>query len=156
VKIAVIVAICLIIASFSFIPQQLVDKNSIALKIHEDTNNERIKAGLHELQYNPQLAKVAEGHSDDIAQRNYFDHVTPEGLEPVHRARNAGVKCEVGENIFTVELWGNRDRLAYRAMSGWMDSEEHKANILQENYMQEGIGIAFNFWGVAYVTQNFC
>jgi len=70
VKIAVIVAICLIIASFSFIPQQLVDKNSIALEIHEDTNNERIKAGLHELQYYPQLAKVAEGHSDDMAQRN--------------------------------------------------------------------------------------
>lgn len=42
------------------------------------------------LRWNPTLAKVAEYRAIDMANRNYFDHVTPEGIGPNYYIEKAG------------------------------------------------------------------
>jgi len=59
-------------------------------QIHTLINNERTKQGLTPLVYDNKIATVARQHSEDMATRNYFEHVTPEGLSAAQRGINAG------------------------------------------------------------------
>ncbi len=53
-------------------------------------NGERSKAGCGAVHTDTRLAAAAQGHSDDMAARGYFDHVTPEGRTLADRADAAG------------------------------------------------------------------
>lgn len=128
----------------------------IGLLIHERINNERIKAGLQPLQYDTKLAEIAEAHSKDMAEKGYFSHKSPAGLGPADRANLANYPCVPGENITTIYTWLYTKQLAQHAVNNWMFSDAHRENILSTIYEKEGIGIAFTFTSVAYVTQNFC
>jgi uncharacterized protein YkwD len=44
------------------------------------------------LAFNPILVAAARLHSQDMAGRRYFDHITPEGLTPLQRVRAAGLR----------------------------------------------------------------
>jgi uncharacterized protein YkwD len=107
-------------------------------------NRERIADGEHPLKLNNGLAACAQGHSEDMAQRDYFSHEGPEGSTPVSRMRLSGyiyssqIGYEVGENIAWGTLW-----LATPAsiVESWMQSPEHRENILDANYRETGIGV---------------
>src|SRR5262249_41366472 len=43
------------------------------------------------LAFNPQLIDAARAHAQDMNDRGYFDHVTPDGVDPGQRISNAGV-----------------------------------------------------------------
>ena len=64
--------------------------STLELKIHELINIEREKHGLKPLAYDKALALVARYHSGDMADRDYFSHTTPEGLEPMDRGFSFG------------------------------------------------------------------
>lgn len=128
----------------------------IELLIHERINSERIKAGLQPLQYDIQLAEIAEAHSKDMAEKGYFSHKSPDGLGPTDRANLANYPCILGENITTIYTWLYKEQLAQHAMNNWMFSDDHRKNILSTVYKKEGVGIAFTSTSTAYVTQNFC
>ncbi|MBP2473204.1 uncharacterized protein YkwD [Crossiella equi] len=101
------------------------------------TNAERAKAGCPALTLNAALGKAAGGHSADMAQRNFFDHVNPDGAGPVQRATAAGYRYRMlGENIYA----GRRD--ARSAMTAWMNSAGHRRNILNCGYRELGVGYA--------------
>ena len=97
------------------------------------------------LALNPALTIAARAHSLDMAERDYFDHNTPEGLTPTDRARAQGYLGSAGENIAagyqTVDD-------AHRA---WIESVGHRKNIfsLHTNfdstfhYDEFGPGFAF-------------
>lgn len=50
------------------------------------------KVSKVQLRWNAQLAKVAEFRASDMAKRNYFDHVSPEGLGPNQYIHQYGYK----------------------------------------------------------------
>ena len=54
-----------------------------------------------------------------------------------------------GENI----AWGQKT--PEEVMKGWMNSEGHRANILNKNYTSIGVGYYQNAGGVNYWTQIF-
>ena len=98
-------------------------------------NNERQSQGLEPLTMNSALSNAARLHSQDMINRNFFNHVNPDGLAPSDRARNAGYNfISLAENIC-----GNPSIDA--GHSSLMGSPSHRTNILNSAYKEVGIGI---------------
>lgn len=139
--------------------------SELELKVHEGINAERTKRGIPPLRWDDGLAAVARSHSQDMTERNYFSHDTPEGLDPTDRLHRAGQRCwkrnhyGVAENI-TVELFAsNVSLMATEAVKGWMESHGHRENLIDRSYDATGIGASFGAWmgyNAAYLTQVFC
>ncbi|GAA0485111.1 CAP domain-containing protein [Streptomyces stramineus] len=112
-------------------------------------NAERAKAGCSPVTVNAKLQAAAQGHSDDMAARDYYAHTSPEGKSPGDRITAAGYRWSTyGENIF------KSPKDARTAMDGWMKSEGHRANILNCSFKEIGVGINFKANG-PWWTQNF-
>lgn len=111
-------------------------------------NIERAKIGCAALVADPDLGKLASDFSKDMAKRDFFDHVDPDGNDPWDRAEAAGITGLGGENIAR----GQAD--AQAVMDAWMNSEGHRANILNCNFRTLGVG-AFLADGGPWWTQDF-
>ena len=109
-------------------------------------NRERAHAGLHKLKLNTELSRAARRHAHDMAQRNYFSHDTLGGGSFVDRIRAEGYlkgahSWVVGENL----AWGSRGYSRPRMiMKLWMNSQGHRANILNGSFREIGIGLAYD------------
>lgn len=98
-------------------------------------NQERQKYGLKPLEVDYQLVKLARMKSQDMVDKNYFSHQSPTYGSPFDMMKNAGVKYRwAGENIAGA---GSVER----AHTALMNSEGHRANILNANFTHIGIGI---------------
>jgi uncharacterized protein YkwD len=115
----------------------------------ELVNREREAAGLKPLAPDPELTEVARAHSTDMFERGYFAHVSPEGLSPFDRMKDAGVTFRTaGENLAlapTLQL----------AHTGLMNSPGHRANILRPEFGRLGIGIMDGGYRGIMVSQEF-
>jgi uncharacterized protein YkwD len=107
------------------------------------TNQVRASYGLPAFRRDARLDAAARLHSADMATRDYFAHVTPEGLTPTDRAAAQGYTVGVGENI----AYGYPSAAA--AMIGWMASDGHCRNILGS---AQDIGIGTSGAGTPYYT----
>ena len=98
-------------------------------------NAERAKAGVKPLTMKQELVKIARLKSQDMIDKNYFDHNSPTYGDPFTMLRNFGVKFGyAGEN-----LAGNPS--LQNAHESLMNSSGHRKNILNPNYTHVGIGI---------------
>ncbi|MEU2053772.1 CAP domain-containing protein [Streptomyces bungoensis] len=111
-------------------------------------NEERAKVGCSALAANSSLTGLAEGFSDDMAARGFFDHTDPDGASPWDRAAKAGITGLGGENIAR----GQADAAA--VMQAWMNSPGHRANILNCDFKTLGVGVHFGAGG-PWWTQDF-
>ncbi|MEW2487588.1 CAP domain-containing protein [Streptomyces sp. NPDC048411] len=111
-------------------------------------NQERAKVGCSPVRASAPLASLAQNFSDDMAARGFFDHTDPDGRTPWDRASKAGVTGLGGENIAR----GQAD--AQAVMDSWMNSEGHRANILNCDYKTLGVGVHFGSGG-PWWTQDF-
>jgi uncharacterized protein YkwD len=108
-------------------------------------NRERADNGESPLQPNAQLQQAAQGHSEDMVDQDYFEHVGPSGDTPLSRMRAAGyiyssqVGYEVGENIGWGTLWLATPNAIVAA---WMASPGHRANILDAHFRDTAIGVS--------------
>ncbi len=107
-------------------------------------NRERAQHGESRLTENADLVEAAQGHSEDMVGRNYFSHTTPTGEAFDTRILASGYArpsegYELGENIDCATLY-----LATPAatVSAWMNSPDHRENILNGEYRDSGIGVA--------------
>ncbi|MHC4600474.1 MAG: IPT/TIG domain-containing protein [Planctomycetota bacterium] len=113
-------------------------------------NQERAARGLDPLVANGILTQAARDHSQDMIDRDFFDHVNPDGLAPWDRAMALGYPSSfVGENIAA----GYATPQA--VMDAWMNSPGHRANILDPNFTEIGIGRRDGGSMGAYWTQVF-
>ena len=82
------------------------------------------------------LTEVARGHSEDMSERGFFDHVNPDGLDVEGRLIEAGYGGDYpwGENIAAGYT------SAREVVDGWMASEGHCRNIMLGGYTVIGIG----------------
>lgn len=111
-------------------------------------NEERAKVGCSPVTASASLASLAQDFSDDMAARGFFSHTDPDGQTPWDRATKAGVKGLGGENIAR----GQAD--AQAVMASWMNSEGHRANILNCDYKTLGVGVHYGSGG-PWWTQDF-
>ncbi len=111
-------------------------------------NQERAAAGCSPVRADGPLAALAQDFSEDMAARDFFDHTDPDGATPWDRAEKAGIDGLGGENIAR----GQAD--AQSVMDAWMNSEGHRANILNCDFKTLGVGVHMAPGG-PWWTQNF-
>lgn len=100
-------------------------------------NEERVQAGLEELELDPALCAAAQVRAEECV--GSFSHTRPDGSSYRTALSQQGVeKSYVGENVAT----GYPD--ARRVVEGWMKSEGHRANILNASCCRIGIGLEEN------------
>lgn len=98
-------------------------------------NAERVKNGLSELKFDAELQKVARIKAQDLVDNNYFSHNSPTYGSPFEMMKSFGITYKAaGENIA-----GNSTLQG--AVTAWMNSEGHKANILSNAYNYTGVGV---------------
>jgi len=101
-------------------------------------NEERKKLGIRELIWMPEIVPVSRGHAQDMWERHYFSHVSPEGHDVGDRLIAAGIKYNLaGENLAMAPT-------LLTAHNGLMNSEGHRANILDPEFKKVGIGVIDN------------
>ena len=128
-----------------------LEQTADEVKIFEMTNDERKNKDVAALVLNPALSKVARAHSENMAKQMKFEHKLDD-KSPFDRLRDAGYKYAfAGENI----AFGDENPSLAMIMKSWMDSKDHRANILQKEYTEIGIGIARDKTGHTYYTQVF-
>ncbi|ROQ34601.1 uncharacterized protein YkwD [Streptomyces sp. PanSC19] len=111
-------------------------------------NAERAKVGCTPIRADARLAALAGAFSADMAARGFFDHTDPDGDTPWVRAEQAGISGMGGENIAR----GQVDAAA--VMASWMNSDGHRANILNCDFTTMGVGVVFGDGG-PWWTQDF-
>lgn len=101
------------------------------------TNFERQKEGLKPLKLNSLLSQAASKKGDHMFRFDYWAHFAPDGTSPWDFIKGEGYDYSyAGENLakgFTT---------SYDAVSAWMNSPTHKANILSKNYSDVGFAIS--------------
>ena len=101
-------------------------------------NDERAAEGLGPLSYDANLTAAARGHSQDMGLNDYFDHIGLDGSTPGDRITEAGYSWNTyGETIAA----GYATPAA--VVAGWMASAGHRANILNPNFCDIGVGYAY-------------
>jgi uncharacterized protein YkwD len=114
------------------------------------TNVQRLAAGCPALTANATLTRVAQAHSQDMADHNYFAHESQDGRSPFDRMTAAGYTYSTAaENIAA----GQRTPAA--VMDAWMNSAGHRQNILNCRLTQIGVGVATGGSYGIYWTQDF-
>lgn len=117
------------------------------------TNQSRLQFGQSILTENSILDKAAQAKADDMLAKGYFAHVTPEGKTPWSFITTAGYNYLIaGENLavnFTE---------AENVETAWMNSPGHRANILNKDFQEIGIGISqgdYQGHNAIFVVQEF-
>ena len=101
------------------------------------TNTKRAESDLGSLSEQPQLDLAAQAKADDMAQKGYFSHVSPDGTEPWAWILNEGYAYQsAGENLAV------RFDTSNEVVNAWMASPSHRANIVKPVYTQIGVATA--------------
>ena len=100
-------------------------------------NHERTSRSIAPLNYNDELAAAAAYKASDMVTRNYFAHQDPEGNFTWDKDAAEGYTpyTILGENLAI--NFPDADGL----MSAWMDSPEHRENILNAAFQDQGVGV---------------
>lgn len=119
-------------------------------------NTERWDRNLRPLVVNPLLTRAARAHSQEMAQLDYFDHIspTPGFTTPMDRyLKELGhipTWAEVGENLLYCSVVDVD--LGHRCL---MNSPHHRENILYPKFEQVGVGAYVDVQGHLWVTEMF-
>ncbi|MFL5804592.1 MAG: CAP domain-containing protein [Roseiflexaceae bacterium] len=125
-----------------------------ATQVIELANAERTRAGCPPLATNDTLMRVAQAHSQDMADHDFFSHTGSDGRSPFQRLRDAGYDYRLAAENIAVGV-----ATPAAALGLWMDSPGHRANILNCELRETGVGFvedpgdALNYG--AYWTQVF-
>jgi len=101
------------------------------------TNESRQQFFVPALTENQVLDKAAQAKADDMLAKGYFAHNSPDGRTPWDFITTAGYSyLMAGENLAV------NFNEAENVETAWMNSPGHKANILNKNFQDIGIGIS--------------
>jgi uncharacterized protein YkwD len=159
----------------------VIDATSLAARVHELVNRQRQEQGLSILGTDPALASLARAHSADMAAQGYIGHVNLQELDPTARGAAAGYTCHkdyntyytygIAENLFATcrydsvlfvgssavdYSWKTEKTIAEETVDAWMNSPNHRDNILDKGMAREGIGVAIGDNDLVFVTEDFC
>lgn len=125
--------------------------NAFEKKVVDLTNQQRAKAGLKPLSAsNSALSKMARAKSQDMRDKNYFDHQSPTYGSPFDMMKKYGISfTSAGENIAAGQ------KTPEEVVNGWMNSPGHRANILNASFTTIGVGYVQGGSYGSYWTQEF-
>jgi uncharacterized protein YkwD len=128
--------------------------NSQERQVLDLTNAARRQQGCRPLTLDDSLVEAAGSHASDMVRRHYMDHTNPDGKDPGDRIAAAG---------FRGNGWGENIAAGYdsaqRVFAAWMNSDGHRANILNCKFNRIGIGFdpgqVKSQWGPGSWVQDF-
>ena len=120
--------------------------NSDEKEVFNLINKQRTNNGLQPLKEDAEVQKVARIKAQDMVSNNYFAHESPTYGTPFQMLKKFNISYKTaGENIAA-----NSSNSS--AVTAWMNSSGHKANILNSNFNYTGIGVvSSNRYGKIYV-----
>jgi len=164
--------------------EETVNSHAVADAIHQAVNEKRVEHDVAEIGHDDKLASIAEDHSEDMVNNDFFSHTAPDGSSFEQRYQEAGYECRIpisnnrylsgAENIGytwadqdvktegddTVNHDNDEDSIGQGIVRQWMNSPPHRENILQQTWSVEGIGVAVDEEAEdgkkVIATQNFC
>ncbi|MCF6476791.1 CAP domain-containing protein, partial [Nonomuraea sp. MG754425] len=120
----------------------------LASRVVSLTNSARVRRGCGPLRVDSALTRSARTHSLEMARTGRLSHNSPDGASPWDRMERAGYRWGAAENI------GAGYDTAEQAVQGWMDSRDHRKNILDCGLKAIGVGVASGPGG-PWWTQDF-
>ena len=133
------------------IPEAPPEIQAMEREIWELLNEERAFDNLPLLELSPALSDLARKHSLDMANRGDLTHRSSDRKTLARRLQAAGIHyIKAGENIARSETF-----VAEFIHENLIESPEHRANILDPDFQQVGIGIVYKKDEGYYVTQDF-
>lgn len=114
--------------------------NTLESKLLDEINRVRSQRGLSSLRWSTQLTAAANQHSSSMAGKGYFTHESANGGAFWRRiasfyGQRGFQQWAVGENL----LWSAPDVDPAGALRMWMNSPEHRANLLDRSWREIGV-----------------
>jgi uncharacterized protein YkwD len=153
--VGVAIALLLLTATGGFTPKPAAAGVSFDTALYNLINQDRSQNGLPPLQWSGALSGVGEntpyggcgytiyGRAEDMGNRNYFAHLIPNcGSQYVfNMENNEGIHfASAGENIGWASGFTDPVQAANYFNTAYMNSPDHRANILNPNYTEVGVG----------------
>ena len=130
------------------VPDTDTENASFVRQVVNLVNQERAKAGLSPVTADTSIQAAAQVRAKEIEKS--FSHTRPDGSSFSTALTQQDVTYRgSGENI----AWGQKT--PEQVMNGWMNSDGHRANILNKNFTKIGVGYHQNASGTNYWTQLF-
>jgi hypothetical protein len=151
ITLLLIFKIGVIFISINF-PQNIFFADITKNFLQNSVNQTRELAGLKPLVENAKLDQAAQMKAENMVLNNYFAHTSPQGLSPWHWFSQAGYNYKfAGENL-AVGFFNSSE--VYQA---WLNSPEHKANIVNTHYTEVGTAVLAGYGGnnTIVVVQEF-
>lgn len=114
------------------------DMDESACEMFHQLNKFRIEKGRKALTINLDCVRAAQEHAQDMYDRGYFSHNSPNETFK-QRMKRHGLLGNYGENIAKAPS-------LIRAKNAWLRSWGHRANILKSNYKSTGVGHVHGLW----------
>lgn len=154
-----LVGLLMLVTISSAIAAETGDLERLRSEALELVNEDRAEYGLEPLELTESLNEAAQNHAEDMLERDYYAHVSPEGEAVQDRYIDAGgsrwrlvagniARCTGCPSPPTIERVRNLQQ-------GWMNSPGHRANILREGLDSFGYGIIVGEDQRLYAVQNF-
>lgn len=127
-----------------------------AQEMLELVNEERAKVGVAPLKLDERLNASAQEKADDMQNRDYYGHVSPEGTRGTRFVfKHMPSKCRyAGENLANILVPDSNSR---NPISTWMSSNKgHREAILDKGYDLVGFGVSKDKYGNSLIVQHFC
>jgi uncharacterized protein YkwD len=103
----------------------------------------RERHGLGRLDRSPRLTAAARRYSADMAERDFFSHVSPEGGRLRDRITRTGYANGCAWHVGEVLAWGAGSRAtAQSTVRAWMRSPAHRRVLLGDDFDDVGVGVA--------------
>jgi uncharacterized protein YkwD len=123
-------------------------------RLIELVNSGRVSAGLSPVTLDNDLVGLALSRSTDMATRNYYSHITPEGKDFIDLMREAGMPFKFTGEVLSKN--NHPDQIAAdRTYAAWMNSPSHRTIIMDPRYTWVGVGEASDGKGYRYFTMIF-
>jgi uncharacterized protein YkwD len=155
----IIVALWVFPAAAPARAEVLDDLPALRQRALELVNQARAAHGLSRLELGRDLDEAAQSHARDMLRRGYFSHTSPEGANVQDRYVAAGgSRWElVAENIARCDGCAPpvTEATIEWLQQGWMNSPEHRENILRPGLTRFGFGVAADPRSGLYAVQTF-
>lgn len=129
-----------------------------AQEMLELVNQERAKVGVAPLKLDERLNASAQEKADDMQNRDYYDHKSPDGIEGYSLVfKHMPNKCRyASENLAKVSTTDSKFGSSRFTIDNWMRSTKgHREAILDAKYSLVGFGISKQGYDLI-VVQHFC
>ena len=132
------------------VPETEASVSSFEAEVIRLVNIERSKNGLSPLTHDWELSRIARYKSQDMKDKNYFSHTSPTYGSPFDMIKSFGISYRsAGENI------AKGQTTPQMVVNAWMNSQGHRANILNKSYTHIGVGYvkSGNYWTQMFIQK---